>query len=618
MDIADFYANQAPITAAQTARFLQELLPPRAVIVVGVNRDNRHLLDWPGELAENILLIDARPEALVDIKLQLPATRLWKTHSAVLAESASETFFYSTSNVGEDSLVPPQKLRGLWPNLSIIDKQACTTQTLQAVLAEPELCGLSTDNTWLVINCLPALRILRGADTLLPKCQVIWLRVTIDPLDGEIGTTIQEATLYLTEYNFRCILFFEENHPNIGQAIFMRDAHAQHEQILDQVQTTSNLFETQAVALGAKCDTLSQKNMILINDQQNLILQKNDLFDTCSEQLKLSTERLSQIHVLTQEIEELVAGREKLISERDQQVKIATDLLTCQENLITENISLVSVRDSSAKELRDLLIARDEQTKLADQRQAKIKTLTDEIKNIVTDRSKLTNERDQQNKIVADLNIQYETLNNEKASLLTSKDASDKERLRLIASLDEQAKMVTECQQHIDALTQEKDQLAAVCCKLKDERDHQNKILNDFKTQRETLISEKVTLTTSRDALLKEQNRLSAELIKQDDLTNERQIQLEVLNLDKDRITSEQATLIETLSTQLKEQADALDIAREKQIQLIVQRDQHLHQLKAELQESQDRLTLMQDELVRAEAQIELIKDLLLREPLEF
>ena len=496
---------------AHTAHLLQQLFPPQAAIVVGANRSHRYLLDWPSVRPDHILLVDAQPEGLADIRQKIATAGAWQMRHAVLADREQPARFFRASNPGEDGLVPPHKLAALWPNLHTTDEQACTTQTLGGLLAEPELAALAeTRNAWLVIDCLPALRILQGAGPLLERCRLLWLRVLLEPLeDGEPGTTLEEAERYLADHHFRRIHCIEENHPRIGQAIFLLDDGA--------------LREQEIARLTAEQLSLTQAEASLAHERDGLRQQNSELVAACD---ALRTEKTT------------------LLAERDalQQDKAA---LAAEHDVLTqERATLTAARNTLAQEKTALTKAHDEQAKLASERQAKIAALNQAKTELTAARDKLAGERDQQARLASERQAQLEALTQEKAEALKARDALAQEKAALAKARDGQVKLASERQAQIEALTQQKTELFAA---------------------RAALAQEKAVLAAAHD---------------------------------------EQAELASVLAS-----------TRDSQTQLIAERDERILQLEANLQESVARLRLMQDELVKGEAQIELIKDLLLREP---
>ncbi|SEJ14417.1 hypothetical protein SAMN04244579_03276 [Azotobacter beijerinckii] len=406
----------------QTANLLQALFPPQSAILVGASQSNPNRLDWQSIPPENVLLIDAKQEALAGIKQNVALASDWQMRNAVLAESQGEAPFFSASNPGEDGLVPPQKLVSLWANLRPQGQRTCTTQTLQTLLSEPQLAPLaSATNTWLVIDCLPALRILQGAGPLLKQWKVLWVRVLLAPLeDNEPGTTLAEIERYLADHDYRCIGCFEENHPHIGQAIFLHDTGdlntplAAAYDVLNAEKLTL-LGERDALlldksALGAERDTLRQEKSNLLASCDTLGKEKAALVAARDEQTKLANERKAQIDALS---------REK------------ADLLASRDTLIKEKTELAAARDALAKEKTALAATRDEQAKLANEHKTQLDALAKE-------KTALIAARDEQAKLANERKAQLDALAKGTAELVAIRDALVKEKTSLLAQLGEQ------------------------------------------------------------------------------------------------------------------------------------------------------------------------------------
>ena len=172
---------------------------------------------------------------------------------------------------------------------------------------------------------------------------------------------------------------------------------------------------------------------------------------------------------------------------------------------------------------------------------------------------------------------------------------------------DEQTRRLSERQNQLDALTSEKAELIAARDALSQDkavltaaRDQQTKLANERKTQLDALTSEKAELIAARDALSQDKAALTAARDEQTKLAEERKAQLEKVSSERDQAQKSAA-----------EQKTNLDAAQQK----LMTQQQEIKQQEVETNESNLRQQLMQQELIKAEAQIELIKDLLLREP---
>jgi len=248
-----------------------------------------------------------------------------------------------------------------------------------------------------------------------------------------------------------------------------------------------------------------------------------------------------------------------------EQTRLATERQVQLDQLTQEKAELTAARDALAKDKTALTQARDEQAKLATERQAQLDQLTQEKAELATardtlakDKTALTQARDEQAKLATERQAQLDQLGKEKAELTAARDTLAKDKTALAQARDEQAKLATERQAQLDQLSQEKAELTAA---------------------RDSLAKDKTALTQARDEQAK--------------LVTERQTQLDKITTERDQ-----------LQKSLNENKKALEGAK-----------QQIQQLEEEASESLHRQQLLHEELIKAEAQIELIKDLLLREP---
>jgi hypothetical protein len=204
---------------------------------------------------------------------------------------------------------------------------------------------------------------------------------------------------------------------------------------------------------------------------------------------------------------------------------------------------------------------------------------------------------DEQNKLIDELQNQNQQLT-----------AAQDEQVKLLSqSSDQHSKLVDELQAQIQQLTQARDQ------QLTQARDQQTKLVNELQTQAQQLTAakdEQAKQSTQQVELVKQLTQARDQQIK---LVNELQTQIQQVTVAKDEQNKQ--------STQQDEQVKQLTQARDQQTKLAEERlkqfddsQKHVQQLEAQNIELATRQTLLQNEIVRAEAQIDLIKDVLLRE----
>ena len=273
------------------------------------------------------------------------------------------------------------------------------------------------------------------------------------------------------------------------------------------------------------------------------------------------------------------------------------DLVASDPDAIYPQSQLLFKRNSSAVErLRlssEVAELRLQQVHTAQTSQQQIAALQQQVQQrdaALVEQTRLANERQ----------TQIDMLAKEKSELATAHNALAKDKIALGVARDEQTKLANERQAQIEALAHEKAELTAARDALaKDKialtqaRNEQTKLASERQTQIDALAKEKSELATAHDALAKDKTELTKTRDEQTKLANERKAQLDKITAERDQVQKSVA-----------EQKKSLDNAQ-----------QQIKTLENETSESQQRQQLLQEELVKAEAQIELIKDLLLREP---
>ena len=294
--------------------------------------------------------------------------------------------------------------------------------------------------------------------------------------------------------------------------------------------------------------------------------EKSALAGRHEEQAKLAAERGTQIEALQaaqgklEEEKSALAGRHeeqaKLAAERQAQLEQLAQAKAAVELELSQEIeALKQAQAQREQDIAQLMQARDGQAQLAVERQAALDALAKEM-----------------------------------AELAQAKAQLESEKSALAGRHDEQAKLATERQAQLEQLAQAK---AAVEL----ERGQEIEALKQTQAQREQAIAQ---LTQARDG--------------QAQLAAERQTAL-------DALTKEKADLAQA-KAQLESEKSALAGRHDEQAKLAAERLKQLNEIQQQIQSRQAgeaelvaRQQLMHEEMVRAEAQIDLIKDLLLREP---
>jgi len=198
-------------------------------------------------------------------------------------------------------------------------------------------------------------------------------------------------------------------------------------------------------------------------------------------------------------------------------------------------------------------------------------------------------------------------------SLQQHYQALQKQLVKQKAAYDEQVRLANERQAQIEQLTKAKNEQA----RLANERQAQIEQLTKAK-------NEQVRLANERQAQIEQLTKAKNEQAR---LANERQAQIEQLTKAKNeqlKLANERKTQIEQLTNAKNEQThlavsrqilcDQEKLRADNNQQELQNKQKELEKLEQQLAELNQRLPMLDNEFVKAEAQIELIKDILIRE----
>lgn len=215
----------------------------------------------------------------------------WSVHTALLSDQVEEKDFYLASNPNENGILPPECLSSLWRNLKTKEQRRLNATTLDSLLSE--LNPHTETINWVVIDCLPALLLLRGAGQRLDDWDVIVARVVLDQAQFQAaGASKAEVDALLSKHGYRCIACEEERQPAIGRALYVRD------------------WKT----------SLDEQIPLLAERQQQVA----DLTKTSEEQTKLAAERQAQLEQQTKtriEAERQANERQQQLGEKQKRVQ---------------------------------------------------------------------------------------------------------------------------------------------------------------------------------------------------------------------------------------------------------------------------------------------------------
>lgn len=200
---------------------LSAVFPPRGTVVVGAGAGNGPWVQWlRSRRASPVWLVEGDEAQYQHLLRHLPEGCDWAPRRDVVAQVPARTTFHRASNPAEHGLVPPERLRTLWPHLAeegVVEVEAPVT--LEALLAEA-----GDEANWLVLDCLPAAQLLQGGAPRLGQLDVALVRVAAGEDAGLDRAAHHDAVDELLEAaGLVCVHTRSERHPALAHALYVRE-----------------------------------------------------------------------------------------------------------------------------------------------------------------------------------------------------------------------------------------------------------------------------------------------------------------------------------------------------------------------------------------------------------
>ena len=213
---------------ASVLQLLRQLAPPQTIIHIGAGTGQGDLHQWHSWGVAHALVVDADLARLAWAEQMVAINPGWQVRETTVADVDDTITYHQASNPAEDGLIPAGPLRTLWPNIRATGQDQRAAQRLDTVLAQADADAsritATHGNTWLLVDCLPALPILQGATATLTQCTVIAVRALLQPVAGVTqGAALAEVEAFLQGHGFKCVDTQAGHQPAIGHAVFMRD-----------------------------------------------------------------------------------------------------------------------------------------------------------------------------------------------------------------------------------------------------------------------------------------------------------------------------------------------------------------------------------------------------------
>ncbi len=573
---------------------------PGTVFVVGAGT-GAELPLWRELASPHLVLAEAHPRQAEELARRTHPARneeVWA--QAIVANPATHATLQILNNPLYSSLQSPNELTRHYPNLRVTDQVKVAARSLgesiESLMLDDASAHLLVIDTpgqaWDLLSTTPV-RLLQQFACIVVHCGIAPLYAG-DRGRSDITDLLEKAGFDVEMDDPDAI------HPRATVLLKRNDIRVKISRLEAQLRKREDEHATQ-VKLGAERDARLEQ-LTREHDKQAALISRHKVeLDEANrhvaEQQKLATDRQAQLQKLTEERD----AQAKLAAQHMAELDGATKAFAEQQK---------SAAEQAEKLAQTLTAERDAQTKLAGQHMAELdkatKAFAEQQKSTADQAGKLAGERDAQaglaaqykteldkaNKTLAEQQESVAALQERIQTVIGERDAQTKLAAQHIAELDKASGTLAEAQESATAL---QERIQAVI----GERDAQIKLATQHMAE----------LDKANKALAEQQKSVTdqPELVRK--LTGERDVQTKLAAQHKIELDKLEAALSE-----MRKLADERKALLDKVGQQSQERGARIIQLEkehAELSQHQQRLD---QEMIRAEAQVGLIKDVLLRD----
>jgi len=625
---------------------LRVIAPISGVMHVGAGdgSDLSRYLQW-GTSA--VLVVDADETVVKDLSPMVETRSGWHLVNALLGDRVGEVDYYLASNPSESAIFPPERLSSIWRNLRTAELRPMNAVTLETLIDGAGL--LASQFNWAFIDCLPPLPILIGSGRYLELLDVIVARVV---LDGNLlsieGTSKADLDRYLQDRGYRCLTYDEERHPAIGKALYLRDWKASLATRLTAMQASvsdqTRLLADRQVELD-QLRQASEMNAVLVAERDELVkllAREREAHEQRQQESRQWADGLKEAHEhqsqLAQDCLQQVA---QITLARDEQSRMVAELQQRVETVTRARDEHAHWHKVNSEWAESLKLARDEQSRLAKDYLAQVEELTlarDGISEQLVQKQALVDQLRQANEELGSLASDRQNALDE----LTGKLNEARARLaQLEGQLAQHVQQTQADVEQVQQLTRERSDLAqqladrqASLVELNQEREVHSRLTAELQDRMEQLTVEREGFAQQLGDCQTQLERLQQVNQEQAGLIVQGQKLAERLSGERDenahwhQVNSKWAASLKEEKEKLVQQVGQLTKERDVHVGLAGERLSQIEKLQRERDEQLAKITvlenerrelgtrqrLLDEEMIRAEAQIELIKDVLLRE----
>lgn len=229
----------------------------------------------------------------------------WKVETRLLAEEDGEAAFFELTNPVLNGSVGSEVLAKLWKNLETVVTTQKDAVSLKTLIADQCEAGASK---MVAVDSFDGLSILNDLSNLV--IDVVALRVVADD-DEEFGSVSQiNVDKKLTEWGYKNIAAYEDNHPKIKTVVYVKDAKQQTKELTTTLESREQELSNLKTELESQREEYEDR---LVQEEQNQEHIKKER-DEYKRQVELKTKVLQETQQTLEQIQ-----REK--AELDTKVK---------------------------------------------------------------------------------------------------------------------------------------------------------------------------------------------------------------------------------------------------------------------------------------------------------
>jgi len=327
---------------------LQVIVPAGGVVHVGAGNGHAAVryADWGIDTA---IFIEADESFHTKLAATLHGRSGWNIHTALVSDTAKEMDFFVASNPNESGVLRPEIFTGFWQNLRTREQRRLNATTLESILAVSK--GSAKIN-WAVVDCVPALPVLRGAKQYLERLDVVIARVILDesnaPKNDEATKSQVDELLFSRGYS--CVAYQEELQPAVGSAFYVRNWNRLYKKRLEDERQLTSAHQTQEEQLCVALDT----HTALAADRQAELASLTKVHEERVEELSTVKEKL------TAQIEDLEGQVAQLTQEGNDSRRLLVERENQLSGLSAAHAELVHVSQERSAQIDQLARAHEE------------------------------------------------------------------------------------------------------------------------------------------------------------------------------------------------------------------------------------------------------------------